>query len=136
MVEFKLVVSDPKTGKSRSFELKEENAEKLLGLKIGDKFDGSLISLENYEFEITGGSDSSGFPMKKSIDGDIKRKVIVSKGFGLRKVRKSVKRRRTFAGNTIYEKTAQINAKIIKYGKEPFITKEEEKKEEPQETKE
>ncbi len=120
MVEFKIVVSDPKTGKSYSFEAKDDVAESLIGKKIGDKIDGKLIELEGYELEITGGSDNAGFMMKKSIEGTQRKSIVVPKGKGFWKTRKGVRARRTFAGNTVYEKTAQINCKIIKYGKKPL----------------
>ncbi|HDP73661.1 MAG TPA: 30S ribosomal protein S6e [Candidatus Woesearchaeota archaeon] len=120
MAEFKVVVSDSKKGKSYSFEAKEDAAEKLLGLKIGSKFDGSLIGLDGYELEITGGSDASGFPMKKSLEGTSRKKIIIPKGFGLRKVRNDIRRRKTFAGNTVFEDTAQINTSVAKHGKKPL----------------
>lgn len=129
MVEFKIVVADPKTGKCFTKEVKDEKAEKLIGLKIGDKFDGNILDLPGYELLITGGSDYCGFPMKKDVEGTSRKKVMLRKGFNLRKVRKNIRKRRTVAGNTIYEKTAQINAKIIKYGDKPLWEENEEKKE-------
>jgi len=63
MAEFKLVISDPKTGKSTQKEVQDANAKKLMGLKIGQTFKGEIIDLTGYEFEIRGGSDSAGFMM-------------------------------------------------------------------------
>ena len=37
MAEFKLVIGDPKTGKSTQIVVSEDNADKLNGKKIGDK---------------------------------------------------------------------------------------------------
>ncbi|MFX1259371.1 MAG: S6e family ribosomal protein, partial [Promethearchaeota archaeon] len=49
------------------------------GMKIGDIVKGGLLGFPNYEFQITGGSDSSGFPMRKDVHGPVKKKVLVSK---------------------------------------------------------
>jgi small subunit ribosomal protein S6e len=127
MTEFKVVVSDPKKGRSYSFEAKEDAAEKLIGLKVGSKLSGEIIGLEGYELEITGGSDASGFPMKKSLEGTSRKRIIIPKGFGLKRVRNDVRKRKTFAGNTIFEGTAQINTSIVKHGKKPLGEENEQK---------
>ena len=40
MAEFKLVIGDPKTGKSTQIVVSDDNADKLNGKKIGDKIKG------------------------------------------------------------------------------------------------
>lgn len=116
-MEFKLVISDPKTGKSMSKEVKEPDSKRFSGMKIGDKVKGELIDMQGYEFEITGGSDYAGFPMRKDIPGTSRKRILAVSGVGLRKSkRKGSKQRKTVAGNTIYEKTAQVNLKILKHG--------------------
>jgi len=114
MANFKLVISDPKTGKSYQREAKDNKD--LLGLKIGDNVKGELIDLTGYEFELTGGSDDTGFPMRKDVAGTARKHVLIVKGFGLRKARKGSRFRRTVAGNTVGHQTAQINLKITKQG--------------------
>ena len=109
MAGFKLVISDPKTGKSYQREAKDDAAKSLMGLKIGDTVKGELIDLTGYEFELTGGSDHTGFPMRKDVIGPRRKRVLVTKGFGLRKSPKGGRFRRTVAGNTVHEKTAQVN---------------------------
>ena len=69
MAEFKIVISDPKKGKSLQRELKDDAAKGLVGKKIGDTFKGELIDLPGYEFKITGGSDKAGFPMRWDVIG-------------------------------------------------------------------
>lgn len=137
MVEFKLVISDPKTGKSYMREVKDKPANALTGLKIGDKVSGNKIELDGYEFEITGGSDYCGFPMRRDVEGTARKKVLIVGGVGLKSKRKGMKRRRTVAGNTIAKNTSQINLKILKYGKGkleiPTPKKEEVEKEETKE---
>ncbi len=146
MAEFKLNIGDPKTKKILKKDLKEGETKPLIGLKIGSKVKGEIIDLPGYEFEITGGSDSSGFPMRKDVEGNQRKKVLIVSGVGIRKNRAGNKRRVTVAGNTVHDKTVQINLKVIKHGKTPLFeeAKEEETKTEeapkeeakPKETKE
>ena len=63
MVEFKLTIGDPKTGKCVQKTVSENAAKAFIGLKIGDTVKGEAIDLTGYEFLITGGSDFCGFPM-------------------------------------------------------------------------
>lgn len=131
MADFKVVISDPKSGKSVQKELKADNAKNIVGLKIGDVFKGEIIELTGYEFQITGGSDYCGFPMRKDVEGTARKRILAIKGIGItnkKKARgkdmkymrtmKGMRQRKSVAGNTIYDKTAQINVKIVKYGKE------------------
>jgi len=115
MPEFKCVISDPKTGTAKTIELKGDEARPLLNLKIGDEIEGSLLGLKGKRLIITGGSDRSGFPMIKGIHGGVKRKVLLSKGVGLRKVEKGERKRVTVRGEVITEDIYQINL-VIKEG--------------------
>jgi len=118
MTEFKLVISDPKTGKSYIREAKDNAANALKGVKIGGKISGEKIELSGYEFEITGGSDNCGFPMRKDVEGSARKKVLIIGGVGFKSgKRKGMKKRRTVVGNTIGPDTSQVNLKILKYGK-------------------
>ncbi|MEM0149612.1 MAG: S6e family ribosomal protein, partial [Candidatus Micrarchaeaceae archaeon] len=113
----KIVYSDPKTGKSAQIDLPEEKAAILSNFKIGDTFDGALIDLNGYKFKITGGSDTSGFPMNKGIQGSGKShamKLVAESG-----KHKGEHRRMTSRGNTIISDTAQVNMVIIEYGEKP-----------------
>lgn len=142
MAEFKIVIGDPKTGKSVQKEAKDDAAKAFLGLKIGDKINGEVLDLTGYEFEVTGGSDYAGFPMRRDVPGTLRKRILAVKGIGInnkKKYRKKKKKglrtmkgmrqRKSMAGNTVYEKTAQINLKVLKHGKTPlFEEKKEEKK--------
>jgi len=121
MVEFKLVISDPKTGKTTQREIKETDADRFIGLKLKDMIKGESIGLTGYEFEITGGSDDCGFPMRRDLTGTGRKKILIVKGIGLKKTKKGMKKRKMVAGNTIHAKIAQINLKIIKQGKESLF---------------
>ena len=92
-------------------------ADQLIGLKIGDQFDGSLVGLSGYKLEIRGGSDNSGFPMLPTLPGPVKKKVLLSGPPGFHPREKGERRRKTVRGNTITHDTVQINTVII-YPKE------------------
>jgi len=118
MVKFKVVISDPKQGKSMQKEVDSSEVTVFKRKKIGDKVDGKALGLEGYEFEITGGSDSSGFPMRNDVEGIARKRVLIVSGVGLRKkTRKGMRKRKLVRGNSISLNIAQINTKIIKYGK-------------------
>ncbi len=119
MVKFKVVISDPKQGKSMQKEVDSSEVTVFKRKKIGDKVDGKTLGLEGYELEITGGSDSSGFPMRNDVEGIARKRVLIVSGVGLRKkTRKGMRKRKLVRGNSISLNIAQINTKIIKYGKE------------------
>lgn len=129
MAEIKLNIGDSKSKKTYTKVIDETILSGFIGKKIGDVLKGELIDLSGYELQITGGSDSSGFPMRRDVMGSNRKKVLIVGGVGLRtnkrdgrKVRKSV------AGNTVYEKTAQINLKVTKWGKDPIEKPAEEPK--------
>ena len=120
-MEFKLNIGCPKTKKSYKKDLKEEDCKPLIGKKIGDILKGESIDFPGYEFKITGGSDSSGFPMRFDVDGSQRKRILIASGVGIKKKkRKGIRLRKTVAGNTIHADTAQINFKIMKYGKNPL----------------
>jgi len=126
MTDLRIVISDPKTGKSVQRELKEDAVKPFHGLKLGQKIKGELLELTGYEFTLTGGSDASGFPMRKDIEGTAKKAILAAGGVGLRKkMRHGMRIRKTVAGNTVGPQTSQINLKIEKAGKEDLFPKPE-----------
>lgn len=133
MASFKIVISDPKTGKSYQREVKDKAADSIIGLKIGDTVKGDQLDLAGYEFELTGGSDDCGFPMRKDVIGLRRKSVLITKGFGLRKAARGIRLRRTVAGNAVHEKTAQVNLKITKHGAAKLEAEGEKKEEAPAE---
>ena len=99
MAEFKIVISNTKTGKTFQQEAKDNVAKLFIGKKIGDKIKGEVLDYTGYEFEITGGSDKSGFPMRKDAQGQLKKKILAVSGVGLnRKISKTKKGKLTFKG--------------------------------------
>lgn len=116
----------PGKGLSKLIEI-DENKFRFEGMKIGEVIKGGLIGFPNYEFQITGGSDSSGFPMRKDVHGPAKKKILVSKrGIGYKPIRKGQKKRKTVRGNEITYDMTLINLKILKYGEAELFKKKEE----------
>lgn len=141
MVEFKLVLG-LKEGKSYQKEIKSPEADNLLKLRIGDKVSGDNLGFSGYEFEVTGGSDKCGFPMRKGIQ-QARKSVLIGKSVGFcgnkRKLgkktnirkQKGLVRRRTVCGEMVTKIIHQVNLKVIKEGPQKLVeaSSEVEKKE-------
>lgn len=112
MAQFKLVISDSK-GKSLSQELRDRSAQPLLGSKIGDVLDSSVIGMNQGKIKITGGSDKSGTPMRQDIHGGVKKYVLLSKGVGMRNVTEGTRIRKLIRGNMITEEIFQLNCRLL-----------------------
>jgi len=112
MVTFKLVLSDPKTGKSEASEVKDAGAQLLIGRKIGEVVDAASIGLTG-KIMITGGSDKAGFPMRRDTLGGGKNYVLLTGGVGYKSKEEGAKKRKLVRGGTITEETYQVNAKRV-----------------------
>ncbi len=110
MTNFKLTISDIK-GKSLSKELKDSDANPLLGLQLGNETDASIVGLIG-KLKLTGGSDKSGIPMRNDIHGAARKRVLLSKGVGLQAAETGQRVRKLMRGNTISEEIYQINCKF------------------------
>jgi len=119
MVSFKVVIGT-KEGKCLQKEIPEADSNAFLGKKVGDKVAGEVMGFTGYEFEITGGSDYAGFPMRKDIPGVGRKRILAVEGIGLKKIANGIRVRKTVCGNTIHPKIAQINLKILKAGSAPL----------------
>lgn len=121
MAKFKIIVSDPKDGKSQSVEVEEGQAVPLIGRKLGEVIDGAAVKLSGYKLKITGGSDKDGFPMRPNIHGGVRVGAILSGGVGFHSTRKGDRKRKTVRGNVITDSIVQINMKVIEKpkGKKP-----------------
>jgi len=117
---FKVVVADPEKGKSYQLEAREPAARRLVGLRIGDKFDGEITGLSGYELQITGGTDKDGFPMRADVAGSGRTSVLLSGGSGFRSKERGERRRRRVRGCRISDDIVQVNAKIVKKGAKPI----------------
>ena len=139
--EFVAVVNDTdpaNSGKSYSLKISGNNHAQLLGKKIGDTVDGIFVgegeqTLSGYKLQITGGSDKTGTPLRRDLDGGARQAVLVTQSVGFKghnlvfknkggeKKRfrykpDGLRKRRYFRGNTISQDTRQINLKVIDSG--------------------
>ncbi|MCS7124244.1 MAG: 30S ribosomal protein S6e [Candidatus Bathyarchaeota archaeon] len=113
MVKFKVIISDPEEGTSKTVELEDARAAPLIGKKIGDTIDGAIFGLSGYKVQITGGSDKDGFPMRPNVHGGVRRKVVLSGGVGFNPEQKGQRRRKMVRGNVITDEIVQLNVKIV-----------------------
>ena len=108
MAQFKIIVSDPKTGKSEVLEAKDSTAQIFVGRRVGDIVDMSVVG-QNFKVKVTGGSDKAGFPMRGDVLGSGKRYVLMTEGTGFRNAAEGEKRRKLVRGGTITEEIYQLN---------------------------
>ena len=109
MANFKLTISDIK-GKSITKELKEGDANPLMGLIIGNETDAAIVGLAG-KLKITGGSDKSGVPMRGDLHGMARKRVLLSKGVGLQDTEHGLRKRKLIRGNTVSDEIFQVNCK-------------------------
>jgi len=130
----KVVISDPKTGRSYQTEIAKDKEAALVGLKLGDALDGGAVGAGGYKLQITGGSDKDGFPMRRDLRGGRKARLLLSGGVGFRAKRKGERRKKSVRGNLITDQMVQINTKVAEAGEKkleelfPPKPKEEKKK--------
>ena len=124
---FKLNISE-KSGKTYKLELE---GERLVGKVLNEKIKGIDIhpDLADYEFEIRGASDSSGFMAHETVEGIGLKKILLRYGRGMKKrpkkegktkrstpKPKGLRLRKTVRGKIISPAIIQINLKTIKEG--------------------
>ena len=119
MAKFKVIISDPETGKSRSIEVEGTQAVPLIGRKLGEVIDGSVAKMRGHKLKITGGSDKDGFPMRPNIHGGVRIGAVLSEGVGFHSSQKGERQRKTLRGNVITEEIVQINMKVVEKPKKP-----------------
>ncbi len=133
MAEFKVVVSDPKTGRAYNVDASGGAAGVIVGKSIGDEIDAGSLGLAGYKIRITGASDRTGIAAKKGIPGAGKKKLLLAGGIGFHPVMDGERRRKTVRASEITQDFVQINALVTAYGEktldELFPKVEGEKKE-------
>jgi small subunit ribosomal protein S6e len=132
----KLVINDKASG--NAYNKKTEEA-LFLNRKIGEEVDLEKAGMPGYKARITGGSDTQGFPMKPSLEGQARKKLLVKKGIGIKSDRKGLIMRKTMRGNTVGPDIVQLNLVITKTGDKPieeFISPGEKKEESKESAKE
>lgn len=104
------------TQNGETFQVEEENPEQILGTKIGETFSGNIIGLNGYELEVRGGSDMDGFPMRKSVEGTERERMLLEDGSGIQDTGDGVKKRKSVRGNTVSNQIQQLNTKVVESG--------------------
>jgi len=115
----KLVISE-KTGKTYQLEVPKDSEGKLIGLKMGDTFDGGIAGADGYKLTITGGSDKDGIPMRSDVAGGRKIYAVLSSGAGVRTKESGERRRKAIRGNVVTVEIAQVNTKVAEAGAKPL----------------
>jgi len=117
---FKLVISDPESGKAIQYELDDAKTNAMVGKTVGDVVKGDVLGLPGYKFRITGGSDTSGFPIRPDVHGSGKKRVLVHGPPGFRPKRKGVAKRKTVRGRELSRDISQVNMRIEEKGSTPL----------------
>ncbi|ADN51324.1 30S ribosomal protein S6e [Vulcanisaeta distributa] len=118
MPTFKLVLSDPMSGRAKQFEVKDPIAQRFVGLRIGDEIDGGVIKEvfelpPGFKIRITGGSGVDGAPMLPNIEGAVKKYLLMSEGVGYHPEKRGMRKRKLVRGNTISDQIVQVNAVLV-----------------------
>jgi small subunit ribosomal protein S6e len=116
LAKFKLIVSDPSTGKSNANEIEGARAQALIGRSLGETIDGSPLGIAQSHLRITGGCDKNGIPLRPDVHGGVKKYIVLSAGPGFKPTRHGERRRKLIRGRTITDETYQINFTISKEG--------------------
>ncbi len=116
----KVVINDSKTGNSFQRELEASKKSQVLGKKLGDEVEGALFGLPGYMLKMTGGSDADGVPMRFDVPGARRLHSVLSSGPGVKHLKAGNKLKKRVVGNTVSDRTAQINLQIAKYGEKPL----------------
>jgi small subunit ribosomal protein S6e len=120
MVEFKIVLSDGKTGRAYNVDISGGVAGGLIGKKIGDDIDGGAFGLAGYRMMLTGASDRNGTPARKNLPVSGRRRLLLAGGVGFKPVMDGQRKRKSIRGNEITADFVQINAKVTQYGEKPL----------------
>jgi len=120
MAEFKIVVSDPKTGRAYNVDASGSAAGTVVGKRIGDEFDAGALGLAGYKILITGASDRTGTTAKKGLPGAGRKKLLLAGGIGFHPEMDGERRRKMIRLNQITDDFVQVNARVTAYGEKPL----------------
>lgn len=116
MANFTIVISDGETRKSYQTQVEQDKGISLVGKKIGDEITGDLFGLSGYTLKVTGGSDKDGFPMHPTVQGQGRKRALLTEPPGFHPKFKGERKRKTVRGNTLSQDIVQINCKVVKKG--------------------
>ncbi|EMA14983.1 30S ribosomal protein S6e [Haloarcula marismortui] len=118
MAEFTVAVSDPEDGHTYQIDVDGQDANRFIGRELGDEVDGGAVGLDGYSLELTGGSDTSGRPMRPDVRGVATKEIMSDGGVGFKPTSDGERKRITVRGREVSDDTRQINAKIASRGSE------------------
>ena len=104
------------TEDGQTFQTEQDYPSQITGKQIGETFDGGIIGLEGYKLEITGGSDKDGFPMRETVEGSARKKMLLKDGQGIQQEEDGQRRRKSVRGNTVSEAIQQLNTQVKEQG--------------------
>ena len=113
MAEFQVVVADPDTGATYQRSVDGQDANRFLGLSLGDEVDGGAVGLDGFTLEITGGSDETGRPMREDVPGTNLKELLLEGGVGYKQRKKGERKRVTVRGAEVAGDVAQVNVSIV-----------------------
>ncbi len=116
MVDFKVVLSDPKTGRSYKMTASGGAAGAFIGKRVGGEVDASPLGLPGYRVAITGASDRNGTPARRDLPGAGRRRLLLAGGVGFKPVMDGQRARKAVRGSEITQDFVQINAAVTEFG--------------------
>jgi len=116
MVEFKIILSDTRTGNSFKMDVSGGAAAALIGKRVGTEIDAAPLGLNGYKILITGASDRNGTPSRRDLPGSGRRGLLLAGGVGFNPREDGQRMRKSIRGNEITADFVQINAKVATYG--------------------
>ena len=120
MADFKIILSDPETGRSYKIDATGPTAAALIGERIGEGIDGNVLGFAGYTLKITGATDKTGIPSRRALPGPSRRRLLLSKSVGFPPVMDGERRRKSVRGNEISVDIVQINAAVKQSGAKPL----------------
>lgn len=113
MAKIKVSISSP-DGKVQSLEVEGPGAQQLIGKRLGDTVEGSVLGLQGLKLQVVGGSDKDGFPMRPDVHGGVRKRIMMSGGVGFKAKVEGQRRRKMVHGNVITDDIVQVNLKTLK----------------------
>ncbi len=120
MADFKIILSEPETGRSYKVDATGPAAGALIGKRIGDEIDGGILGFAGYTIQITGGTDKTGIPARRDLPGPARRRLLLSEGVGFHATMDGERRRKSVRGSEISADFVQINAAVTQSGAKPL----------------
>jgi small subunit ribosomal protein S6e len=119
MPTFQVVVGDPDSGDSYTFDVEDQAGNRFVGRELGEEVDGTAVGLDGYSLRLTGGSDTAGRPMREDVAGpNLTEVMLAGRSTGYHPERDGERRRVTVRGREVTDEIVQINATISGRGEQ------------------